>query len=210
MRILRTSIQTSEIDMGPKVIQVTSALPGEGKTTTSLMLATSFSGSGRKTLVIDADLRNPSVSSYFGLNNEIGVVDLLLNQADAESVVSYNDAHGLWVLPAGGKNQSSGDLLTFDRVRRLIECYRATYDYIVIDGPPVGQVVDARVIANLVDKVIFVVKWGATDREMVRENIKLIPDQGKIAGVVFNFVDERLAQKYGDSRYFSYYRGPKS
>jgi polysaccharide biosynthesis transport protein len=210
VRILRTSIQTSEIDMGPKVIQVTSALPGEGKTTTSLMLATSFSGSGRKTLVIDADLRNPSVSSYFGLNNEIGVVDLLLNQADAESVVSYNDAHGLWVLPAGGKNESSGDLLTFDRVRRLIECYRATYDYIVIDGPPVGQVVDARVIANLVDKVIFVVKWGATDREMVRENIKLIPDQGKIAGVVFNFVDERLAQKYGDSRYFSYYRGPKS
>jgi succinoglycan biosynthesis transport protein ExoP len=86
----------------------------------------------------------------------------------------------------------------------LIERYRPTYDCIVIDGPPVGQVVDGRIIASLVDKVIFVVKWGMTDREMVRDNIKLIPDRGKIAGVVFNFVDERLAKRYGDARYFSY------
>ena len=204
VRTLRTSIQMSEIDGSPKVVQVTSSLPGEGKTITSLMLAASFSESGLKTLIIDADLRNPSVSRYFGLDKEVGVVDLVLDQANAESIVRFNEAHGLWVLPAGINSKSSGDLLTFDRVRKLIERYRAIYDCVVIDSPPVGQVVDARVMASLVDKVIFVVKWGATDREMVRENIKLIPDRGKIVGVVFNFVDERLAKRYGDSRYFSY------
>jgi succinoglycan biosynthesis transport protein ExoP len=204
VRTLRTSIQMSEFDQPPKVVQVTSSLPGEGKTTTSLMLAASFSESGLKTLIIDADLRNPSVSRYFALDKELGVVDLLLNQANAESIVRFNEAHGLWVLPAGVNSKGSGDLLSFDRVRNLIERYRATYDCIVIDGPPIGQVVDARVIANLVDKVIFVVKWSATNRELVRENIRLIPDRGKIAGVVFNFVDERLAKRYGDSRYFSY------
>ena len=204
VRTLRTSIEMSAIEGSSKVVQVTSSLPGEGKTTTSLMLAASFSESGLKTLIIDADLRNPSVSRYFDLDKEVGVVDLVLNQANAENPIRFNKAHGLWVLPAGVNSKRSGDLLSFDRVRKLIERYRPTYDCIVIDGPPVGQVVDGRIIASLVDKVIFVVKWGMTDREMVRENIKLIPDRGKIAGVVFNFVDERLAKRYGDARYFSY------
>jgi len=204
VRTLRISIQMTEVGQSPKVVQVTSALPGEGKTTTSLMLAASFASSGLRTLVIDADLRNPSLSRYFGLQKEAGLVDLLLNQADPERVIQFDDAHGLWVLPAGTGGQRSGDVLTFDRVRKLIERYRSPFDCIVLDTPPVGQVVDARVIANLVDKTVFVVKWRATDREMVRENIKLLPDQGKIAGVVFNFVDERLARRYGDSRYFTY------
>lgn len=203
VRTLRISIQMTEIEKSPKVVQVTSALPGEGKTTTSLMLATSFSGSGLKTLIIDADLRNPSVTRYFGLQREVGLVDLLLERTDAESAIHFNDTHGLWVLPAGANSQRSGDLLTFDRVRKLIGHYRSTFDCVVLDTPPVGQVVDARVISSVVDKTIFVVKWRMTDKEMVRENIRLMPDQGKIAGVVFNFVDERLAKRYGDSRYFN-------
>jgi polysaccharide biosynthesis transport protein len=203
VRTLRVGIQMTETEKSPKVVQVTSALPGEGKTTTSLMLATSFSVSGLKTLIIDADLRNPSVSRYFGLHKEVGLGDLLLDQTGAESAIHFNDAHGLWVLPAGANSQRVGDLLTFDRVRKLIEHYRSTFDCVVLDTPPVGQVVDARIISNVVDKTIFVVKWRATGKEMVRESIKLLPDQGKIAGVVFNFVDERLAKRYGDSRYFN-------
>jgi polysaccharide biosynthesis transport protein len=203
VRTLRISIQMTEIEESPKVVQVTSALPGEGKTTTSLMLATSFSVSGLKTLIIDADLRNPSVSRYFGLHNKAGLSDLLQDQTGAESALCFNDAHGLWVLPAGANSQRSGDLLTFDRVRKLIERYRSIFDCVVLDTPPVGQVVDARIISDVVDKTIFVVKWRATNRDMVRENIKLMRDQGKIAGVVFNFVDERLAKRYGDSRYFN-------
>ncbi len=203
VRTLRVTIQMTEIERSPKVLQVTSALPGEGKTTTSLMLAISFSGSGLKTLVIDADLRNPSVTRYFGLQGEFGLVDLLLGRTGAESAIRFNDAHGLWVLPAGANSQRSGDLLTLDRARKLIGHYRSTFDCIVLDTPPVGQVVDARIISSIVDKTIFVVKWRTTDKEMVRENIRLMPDRGKIAGVVFNFVDERLAKRYGDLRYFN-------
>jgi capsular exopolysaccharide synthesis family protein len=203
VRILRISIQMTEGEKPPRVVQVTSALPGEGKTMTSLMLATSFGASGVKTLIIDADLRNPSVSRYFGLHKEVGLCDLLLDETSSENAICFNDAHGLWVLPAGANSQRVGDLLTFDRVRKLIEHYRSTFDCVVLDTPPVGQVVDARIISNVVDKTIFVVKWRATDKEMVRESIKLLPDQGKIAGVVFNFVDERLAKRYGDSRYFN-------
>ena len=203
VRTLRVSIQMAEIEKSPKVVQVTSALPGEGKTTTSLMLATSFSGSGLKTLIIDADLRNPSVSRYFGLQKEIELVDVLLDQADPESAVQFDELHGLWVLPVGAKSQRSGDLLTFDRANKLIERYRSIFDCVVIDTPPVGHVVDARIVSNVVDKTIFVVKWRATDREIVRENIRLMPDQRKIAGLVFNFVDEKVAKRYGNSRYFN-------
>jgi succinoglycan biosynthesis transport protein ExoP len=203
VRTLRVSIQMAELEGSPKVVQVTSALPGEGKTTTSLMLATSFSESGLKTLIVDADLRNPSVTRHFGFQRKVGLVDVLLDQIDAESALCFSDAQGLWVLPAGGNSQRSGDLLTFGRLHKLIGRYRSIFDCIVLDTPPVGQVVDARILSKVVDKTIFVVKWRTTDREMVRENIKRLPDPGKIAGVVFNFVDERLAKRYGDSRYFN-------
>ena len=106
------------------------------------------------------------------------------------------------MLPAGANSQRSCDILTFDRVRKLLDRYRATFDCIVFDTPPVGGVVDARIIAKLVDKIVFVVKWRSTDRDKVRETIKLIPDQEKIAGVVFNFVDERLAKRYDYSHYY--------
>ena len=203
VRTLRISIQMAEIEKSPKVVQVTSALPGEGKTTTSLMLATSFSGSGLKTLLIDADLRNPSVTRYFGMQKDVGLADVLQDRIDPQTPIRFAETHGMWVLPAGVSSQRSGDLLTFDRVRKLIAQYRSTFDCIVLDTPPTGHVVDARILSNVADKIIFVVKWRATDRDLVRENIKLMPEQGKIAGVVFNFVDERVAKRYGDSRYYS-------
>jgi succinoglycan biosynthesis transport protein ExoP len=201
VRTLGMSIQMLEVERPPKVVQVTSALPGEGKTTTSIMLATSFSEAGLKTLIMDTDLRNPSVSRYFRFDNDAGLVDLLLDPSKAEEAVHFNATHGLWVLPAGVDCENLSNLLTFDRLRRLIERYRNIFDCVVVDSPPVGPVVDARLISNIVDKVVFVVKWGKTHRNTVYQNVKLLPDRSKIAGLVFNFVDERRAKRYGASGY---------
>ena len=106
-------------------------------------------------------------------------------------------------LPAGVSSQRSGDLLTLDRVRKLIAQYRSTFDCIVLDTPPIGHVVDARIISNVADKIIFVVKWRRPTGRWSERTSELMPDRGKIAGVVFNFVDEWVAKRYGDSRYFS-------
>jgi polysaccharide biosynthesis transport protein len=197
VRTLRVSIQMADLEKSPKVVQVTSALPGEGKTTTALMLAASLSSSGLKTLIIDADMRNPSASRYFGLDEAEGLADLLLDQTEVESAIHFNASHDLWVLPAGAKSQSADDPLTPDRVRKMVEQCRSTFDCVVVDTPPIGQVVDGRVFSGLVDKIVFVIKWGVTDKELVYRNIKLLPSPEKIAGVVFNFVDERLAKRYG-------------
>jgi Mrp family chromosome partitioning ATPase len=114
--------------------------------------------------------------------------------------VTFRDVHGLWVMPAGDARQDVGDVVTPARVRAVIERCRANFDCIVVDTPALAEAIDPRVIAGFVDKIVLVVKWGATAREVVAHNLRLIQRQDKVAGVAFNFVDQGLARKYDDRR----------
>jgi exopolysaccharide transport family protein len=207
IRAVRSGIQMSDVDHPPKVIQLTSTVPGEGKTTVALSIASSAAASGQRVLYIDADLRRPSGTTVLASNKDAGLVDLLLAQTDAQAAVKFSDDFQFWYLPAGSKTQSPMDLLSSDRMRSFVDGFRKTFDLVVIDSPPVGPVVDAVTISHLADKVVYIVRWSSTAREMVKHSMARLSSGKKIAGVVFNHVDDRKAQKYGKYAYSYYYSG---
>lgn len=207
LRSLRNAIQMSDVDHPPKVLQISSSLPGEGKSTLSLALAGSATFSGLRVLVIDVDLRHASASRCFKLERVKGLVDYLVGDAELTAVIHFSESAGYWVLPAGGKTQNPADLLGSEKLKALIAKLRDEYDLIIIDTPPTGPVVDSVIVSGLVDKIIFVVRWAATAREMVSRSIERLSGHPKVAGVVFSQVVDSHAQKYGHHAYSHYYGG---
>jgi len=207
IRSLRSAIQMSDVDHPPKVLQLTSTIPGEGKSTIAATIAVSAAQSGQKTLIIDCDLRHPSTSRYFKADKAAGLVDYLAHSTELKKCVIFDEKTGLWVLPAGAKTQNPPDLLGSDRLKQLIAGLRSQFDLIVIDTPPMGPVVDPLIVSHLADKVIYVVRWASTAREMIAHSIQRLSGHKKVAGVVFNYVVDQQAQKYGKYAYSYYYGG---
>jgi polysaccharide biosynthesis transport protein len=197
MRTLRSSIHMCDVDRPPKVIQVTSSCPGEGKTTIAVSLAISAASAGLKVVLVDADLRHPAASRFFRLEEEKGLVDLLIGVATADQVSRFYKDLKLTVIPAGSKSLNPPDVLGSERMKELISHLGQTFDYVVLDTPPVGPVVDPVILANLADKTIFVVQWASTPRELIETSIQQVSNQKRVAGVVFNFVNQGRAKKYG-------------
>ena len=208
VRTLRSGIQMTDVDNPPKIIQITSTVPHEGKTTVALSLAASAAFSGLKVLFIDCDLRHTSATSYFKLLKARGLVDVLMGHVPPSEAISFHKESRVWVLPAGSKSNNPADLLSSNRMKEFIQDCRATFDYVVIDSPPIGPVNDPVVLSHIADSVIYVVRWASTARELVAQSIKRIPDE-KVAGVVFNLLNEKAAQKYGKYAY-QYYYGSRS
>jgi polysaccharide biosynthesis transport protein len=205
IRSLRSGVHMTDVDHPPKVIQVTSTVPGEGKTTIALSLASSAAAAKLRVLFIDADLRHPSATHAFGLGKTPGLVDLLLGEVTIENAVQFYERGGYWALGAGDKTQNPTDLLASERMRALVTGFRNAYDLVIVDTPPAGPLVDPVVVSHLIDKIVLVVRWGATARELVKECVIQLSGHRKIAGVAFNQVDEREAQKYGKYAYSYYY-----
>jgi exopolysaccharide transport family protein len=202
LRTLRSSIHMSDVDQPPKVIHVTSGLPGEGKTTIAVSLAISAAFAGLKVVLVDADLRHPATSRFFKLEKENGLVDLLTGAGNAENVMRFYKDLKLTIVPAGSKSLNPPDVLGSERMKALIAHLKETFDYVVVDTPPVGPVVDAIIVGNLADKTILVVEWAATPRELVETSIRQLSAQKRVAGLVFNFVNQNQAQKYGGEYYY--------
>ena len=203
MRTLRSSIHMSDVDEPPKVIHVTSTKPGEGKSTIAMSLAVSAAASGLKVALIDADLRHPSTSRVFGLENQKGLVDLLLGTISSENAFKMvQKSQNLVVLPAGSKSLNPTDLLGSDRMKQLLSKLKQAFDYVVVDTPPVGPVIDPVIVGNLADKTIFVVEWASTPRELVVNTMRQLSNQKRIAGIVLNSVKRERARKYGGEYYY--------
>ena len=205
IRALRSGIQMTNVDDPPRIVQFTSAVPDEGKTTIALSVAASAATSKLKVLFIDADLRHPSASRMFDLHKEAGLVDLLLGHVDTQEVIRFHERSGYWVLPAGDKTQNPTDLLGSERMKTLIANFRETFDLVVIDTPPAGPVIDPMVVSQLTDKVVLVVRWATTARELVKQCVQQLSGHKKVAGVTFNHVNDRQAEKYGRDGYSYYY-----
>jgi exopolysaccharide transport family protein len=202
MRTLRSSIHMSDVDQPPRVIHVTSALPGEGKTTIAVSLAISAATAGLKVVLVDADLRHPAASRFFKLEKENGLVDLLTGAGTIDNALRFHKDLKMTIIPAGSKSLNPPDVLGSERMKALIARLKETFDYIVVDTPPVGPVIDAVIVANLADKTILVVEWASTPRELVETSLKQVSAQKRVAGVVFNFVNQDRAQKYGGEYYY--------
>jgi succinoglycan biosynthesis transport protein ExoP len=202
IRTLRSGIHMSDVDRPPKVIHVTSSRPGEGKTTIAISLAISAASAGLKVVLVDADLRHPSVSRFFKLERENGLVDLLTGATTFEKVLRFQNDLKLTVIPAGSKTLNPSDVLGSERMKVLVSHLAETFDFVVLDTPPVGPVIDAVIVANLADKTIFVVEWGSTPRELVETSLRQVSPHKRVAGIVLNSVNQDRAKKYGGEYYY--------
>ncbi|MEG6508888.1 polysaccharide biosynthesis tyrosine autokinase [Methyloligella sp. 2.7D] len=210
IRYLRTGIEMADIDNPPKLVMVTSAMPGEGKTTIATALAFSAAAGGSRVLLVDCDLRRPSLTKSFSLEKTPGLVDYLMQQVELQRVVhKYRDAGGVCVIGSGAtKTSNPPDLLNSVRMKETIASFAEFYDLVIFDTPPVGPVIDSVIVSRMVDKVVLVTRWGSTPRDMVGEALKKLAKEKKIAGLALNMIDESQAARYGRHAYYgtSYYQ----
>jgi capsular exopolysaccharide synthesis family protein len=200
LRTLRSGIHMLDVDRPPKIIQITSSCPSEGKSTIALSLALSAASAGLKVVLVDADLRHPSTSHFFKMDQKKGLVDLLTGAASLNDVLTFK-YEKLAVIPAGAQSLNPPDILSSERMRTLIMHLKESFDYVVLDTPPVGPVVDSVIIAGLADKTIFVVRWATTAREFVRTAVQKLSVQKRVGGLVLNSVVPDRAKKYGSDEY---------
>ena len=193
---IRTNIQFSGRDL--KVITLTSAQPGEGKSTTSVNLAISFARAGFRTLLIDADTRNSVMSGTFKSNERYqGLTSFLSGNAELSDVICDTSIDNLMIIPAGQVPPNPTSLIQNDNYERMIEIVRGLYDYVIIDTPPLGRVVDAAIIAHSSDASLVVVKAGVDKRRTITKLKEQLEQSGSIfLGVILNKYDIHL-DKYG-------------
>jgi capsular exopolysaccharide synthesis family protein len=205
IRSLHAGLQLSNIDRPPKVILITSSVPNEGKTSIAVSLGRIASKGGSRVVLIDGDLRHPSVGRVFSpRRSEAGLVEVLAGKRDLASVLHRDPISPLEFVPVAAPPANPADILTSNAMKKLIEFLRQHYDLIIIDAAPVLPVSDTRFMARLADKVVYVVKWDSTPREAVLSGIKLLRDaNADIAGTVLNQADLRrhALYGYGDSTY---------
>jgi succinoglycan biosynthesis transport protein ExoP len=201
-RHLRTAMLLSGRRGELKSLLVTSSMPGEGRTMIAVNTALSLSRTGALVLVVDADLRKPSLHTIFDLENEYGLTTVLANDLDQRDPLRFVQHSGrrIGVLTAGPVMEDSAELLSLEKMRGVIELLKGIYDYVIIDSPPISYFTDAVLLSSLVDRVVLVVDSDKTTRETVKRSYQLLQDAGApTLGLVLNNVRE---SKY-TSRVFS-------
>lgn len=193
---IRTNIQFSGRNL--KVITLTSAQPGEGKSTTSTNLAISFAKAGFRTLLIDADTRNSVMSGTFKSNERYqGLTSFLSGNAELSDVICDTSIDNLMIIPAGQVPPNTTSLIQNDNFKAMIETVRGLYDYVIIDTPPLGLVIDAAILAHHSDASLLVVKAGADKRRTVTKLKEQLEQSDSVfLGVILNKYDIHL-DKYG-------------
>ncbi len=200
-RALRTSLLLSVAGREPQTILLTSATPSEGKTTASLNLAAVLAQRGVRVLLIDADLRRPTVHHRFGLNGKLGLTSVLTGSLSLrEAVQNIPDLPALDVLASGPIPPFPTEMLSSDAMRRLLEECRGIYTHVVLDSPPLLSVTDSVVLAREADAVVLIVRHGKSTKHAVRRARDLLVRSGaKLSGIALNAVD------LSSPEYYSYY-----
>jgi capsular exopolysaccharide synthesis family protein len=201
-RRLAAVLHDAQGNTGLKVIMVASAVPGEGKTLTATNVALTLSDSyRRRVLLIDADLRKPTLHQVFKLNTTSGLIDGLEAQSEVKLVLRQMSAN-LAVLPAGRPTSDPMAGLTSERMRHLIDEAKETFDWVIIDTPPLMLLPDAHLLSSLVDGAVLVVKANSTAHELVKRTAEII-GRNRILGVVLNQAARPAHSHYGG--YYGYY-----
>jgi protein-tyrosine kinase len=202
-RTIRTNIQFSFIDKTMRSLIVTSAGPSEGKSTTTANLAVTFAQQGKKVLLIDADMRKPTVHYTFRLNNIIGLTNVLTQSAALLSAYQETEIDNLFVLTSGPIPPNPAELLASKAMETFLEEVYKHFDLVIFDTPPVLAVTDAQILANKCDGTVLVVSSGKTEIEAsVKAKELLLSANAKLLGVVLNGKKQQQGQYY-------YYYGNK-
>jgi capsular exopolysaccharide synthesis family protein len=195
-RSLRARIDSLASERPLRTIAITSAVPGEGKTTAAVNLAlVSAMGVGRRVLLVDCDLRRPRIHGALGLRPEVGLAEVLTDQASLERAIVKADGTALEVLPVRGTPANPSELLGSTRMRTLLAELSQRYDSIVLDTPPTLALPDAKILSEIADGILLVVRADETPQEDVQAALDVL-DRRRVVGIVLNGA-ETDEQRYG-------------
>lgn len=202
-RTIRTNIQFSMIDRDLKTIIFTSSGPYEGKSTVAANIAAVFADQGKKVVLIDADMRKPTVFRTFNAHNNIGLSTLITSRTmGVRDVVQYIDDADLDIISSGPIPPNPSELLNSKRMNEVIKELEETYDLVLFDMPPVVSVTDAQIMATKTDGVVFVVRRNIAHTEDVKQAKELLDMvHANVLGVVFNGAEKRTDRSYS---YYGY------
>lgn len=195
-RSLRSNIEYSSFDDEYRAIVVTSSVPGEGKSTTSGNLAIALAQSGNSVLLVDCDMRKPSIHKKFKISNAAGTAELLLRKRLFEEVANKHNEN-LTIITAGKIPPNPSEMLASRAMTAFIEEMKKEFKYIILDTPPLQAVTDAQVLSTKVDGVLLVVRAGSTKKDAILNSVDLIEKvHGKIIGTVLNGVENKKNNYY--------------
>ncbi len=205
VRAMRVNLDLSSASS--KVFLITSAVPGEGKSTAAMLLAASSARSGKKTILLDCDLRLRSTSDALRRKNQPGLSEFLCGTAKLTDVITQDPVTKINLIPAGSTSSTNAaDLLMSQGMLDLIAVLRKGFDYVIMDSPPLLPVVDALALAAAADKILVVVEWCRTPRDTIYEAFRVLgPEANRVAGVVLNKVDFDELPGYGGYQYRKYF-----
>lgn len=205
-RTLRSGLKIAGLDKPLTVFAVTSSLPGEGKTTTTIALGRIAAQAADRVLAIDCDLRRRGLSTALAPNATAGMLEVLAGESTLDEAIIIDERSGLHVLPLTVRAFSPKDLFRSSAFKELLDRVRDQYDLVVLDTAPIMAVADTRAIASLVDGVIFSVEWGHSPIGAAKLSVDAITRaKGNIVGVVLNAVDINRQARYGYGAYYAYY-----
>lgn len=200
-KTLRTNIQYSSFDKNTQVIIVTSSQPGEGKSTTAGNLALSMAQDGKKTILIDCDLRKPTVHKKFSITNTSGLSEVMVGKVELKDAMKEFNKN-LTIITSGKIPPNPSEMLGSKNMKRFLVELRRHYDCIILDTPPVLAVTDAQILSRNADGMVLVIKSGYTKKDVVIKAKKQIDNVGgKIIGAILNAVDSKNSR----NNYYYYY-----
>lgn len=204
-RAIRTAIQFSSVDCPVRSLVVTSSSPGEGKTVTSINLATVMAFQGYRVILIDADLRRPSIHKLLELDSTRGMSDVLAGEVALRDALKPTRIANLSALTCGSRVPNPAELLGSEAMTQLIHSLRQEADFVVFDTPPCLPVTDAEVLSSQVDGTVLVIECGRSQKEAVRTSMELLKQvRARVVGCVLNKIDQ---SKKGAYYHYYYYRG---
>jgi len=198
LRRLHIGVELSDAANSPKTILISSSTPAEGKSVMVASLGRLLASNGKRVLLIDCDWRSPKLHQIFRCSNRDGLASLLVDRtSELENTIHHDALSGVDVMPAGPWSPRSAHLLSSERMRHLLDALEQHYEFIILDTPPALVTADVLALSRLVEKVVFVVRWGHTRQEAVLEALKQIVDaQGDVAGVVMSRVVSKQYRQY--------------
>jgi capsular exopolysaccharide synthesis family protein len=207
-RSLRTALQFSTNNGTPRCLLVTSASPKEGKSTSAIVLAQNFAQLGKTVLLIDCDLRNPSLHKQLGVANTSGLTNYLAGAAKPEEVISTTQIHNLMVIPSGPLPPNPAELLLGPKMISLLTVAIRKFDQVILDGPPIMGLADAPILANMASGTLMVVESGETITVKARDALKRVwSTRAHVVGVLLTKFEAHHASYgygYGDYNYYTY------
>ncbi|MEG0669134.1 MAG: CpsD/CapB family tyrosine-protein kinase [Clostridium sp.] len=195
-RSIKTNIKYSAFGKDKKVILITSANPGEGKSTTASNLALTLSMDNKKVILLDCDLRRPTIHKSFNISGLVGLSELIIEEKElGEVITKYNE--NLDIIPAGNIPPNPAELLASEQMQNVLDELRLMYDYIIVDTTPLGVVADAQILTSKTDGTILVARQSKTKKDKLTNCKKMVEQvNGKIIGVIINRVNQNGKDYY--------------